>query len=144
MSKDNKEGYVFPMVIWPEFRMWQYRDDNHQEDAPHFIMQASILVLRIKFWTHIKQDDVVKLYDLSSLCEKKKPSPNQKSDENPYLHSVASLLLKLVSNLEKEELSGNLTEAESRENRNNITRLLNQGNVLSKTTFILEGWKITL
>ena len=83
------------------------------------------------------------MYDLSSLCEKKKPSPNQKSDENPYLHSVASLLLKLVSNLEKEELSGNLTEAESRENRNNITRLLNQGNVSSKSS-ILEGWKITL
>ena len=26
-----------PDVIWPEFRMGQYRDDNHQEDAPHFI-----------------------------------------------------------------------------------------------------------
>ena len=30
-------GYVFPIVIWPEFRMRQYRDDDHREDAPHFI-----------------------------------------------------------------------------------------------------------
>ena len=24
------------MVIWSEFRMGQYRDDDHREDAPHF------------------------------------------------------------------------------------------------------------
>ena len=25
------------MVIWSEFRMGKYRDDDHREDAPHFI-----------------------------------------------------------------------------------------------------------
>ena len=28
---------VFPLVISSEFRMGQYRDDDHREDAPHFI-----------------------------------------------------------------------------------------------------------
>ena len=31
-------GYVFPMVIWSEFYMRQYRLDDHREDAPHFKM----------------------------------------------------------------------------------------------------------
>ena len=31
----NKEGCV-PMVIWSEFRVGQYKDDSHREDAPHF------------------------------------------------------------------------------------------------------------
>ena len=30
------------MVILSEFRMRQYRDDDHQEDAPHFIMSRFI------------------------------------------------------------------------------------------------------
>ena len=34
--KVNKVGCAFPMVIWSEFRMGQYRDDDHREDAPHF------------------------------------------------------------------------------------------------------------
>ena len=32
-----KVGYIFPMVVSSEFRRGQYRDDDHQEDAPHFI-----------------------------------------------------------------------------------------------------------
>ena len=31
-----KVGRVFPMVIWSEFRLGEYRDDDHREDAPHF------------------------------------------------------------------------------------------------------------
>ena len=31
-----KVGPVFPMVIWSEFRLGKYRDDDHREDAPHF------------------------------------------------------------------------------------------------------------
>ena len=31
----SKVGCVFPMVIWPEFRPGQYRDDGHWEDASH-------------------------------------------------------------------------------------------------------------
>ena len=31
-------GCIFAMVIWPAFRMGQYRDDDHQEDASHFIL----------------------------------------------------------------------------------------------------------
>ena len=32
----TKVWYVFPMVIWSEFRIKQYRDADHREDAPHF------------------------------------------------------------------------------------------------------------
>ena len=30
-----KAGYVFP-VIWSEYHMGKYRDDNPWEDTPHF------------------------------------------------------------------------------------------------------------
>ena len=36
VSKVSKVGCIFPVVIWPEDRMEQYRDDDHLEDAPHF------------------------------------------------------------------------------------------------------------
>ena len=32
----NKVGCVFPIVIGSEFRIQQYRDDDHREDAPYF------------------------------------------------------------------------------------------------------------
>ena len=32
-----KVDSVFPMVIWPEFRMGQYREDDHGEDGHLFI-----------------------------------------------------------------------------------------------------------
>ena len=28
------------MVIWSETRMWQYRDQDHREDPPHFLGHA--------------------------------------------------------------------------------------------------------
>ena len=31
-----KAGCIFPLVISCEFRMTQYRDDDHREDAPQF------------------------------------------------------------------------------------------------------------
>ena len=31
-----KVGRVFPIVIWPEFHMWQHRVDDYREDALHF------------------------------------------------------------------------------------------------------------
>ena len=37
----GKVGCVFPMVIWPEFRMGQYRDYDHQDHAPHFNFRRS-------------------------------------------------------------------------------------------------------
>ena len=36
MDSQYKVGCVFAMVIWSEFRMWQYRDDGHREDENHF------------------------------------------------------------------------------------------------------------
>ena len=30
------------MFIWSEFRMGQYRDDDHREDAPQFIDTTTI------------------------------------------------------------------------------------------------------
>ena len=32
----SKVGCVFPLVISPEFRMVQHRNDDHRADAPHF------------------------------------------------------------------------------------------------------------
>ena len=37
---ETKVGRVFPMIIWPEFRM-EYRDD-YQKDAPHFTILTYI------------------------------------------------------------------------------------------------------
>ena len=33
---NTKWGCVFPMVIWPEFRMWQYRVNDHPYHTPPF------------------------------------------------------------------------------------------------------------
>ena len=33
---EGKVGRVFPMVIWSEFRLRKYTDDDHREDALHF------------------------------------------------------------------------------------------------------------
>ena len=67
---------------------------------------------------------MVKLYDLSSLCEKKE---NTHRDENPYTRPVAQLLLKLVANLEQEEAMSSLSQSERCENSQNISKLLYQG-----------------
>ena len=41
IEAQSKEGCVFPMVILSEFRLWQYRDDDHPEDALHFTVRIS-------------------------------------------------------------------------------------------------------
>ena len=35
-GRDGKVECIFPMVIWSDFFMADYRDDDHQESAPHF------------------------------------------------------------------------------------------------------------
>ena len=40
-------GCAFPMVFSSEFRMGQYRDDNHQEDAPHFRNRQIVKIFEI-------------------------------------------------------------------------------------------------
>ena len=40
-----KVGCVFLMVIWSEFRLGKYRDDDHREDASHFI-----IIHRVQFY----------------------------------------------------------------------------------------------
>ena len=42
----TKVGRILPMVISPEFRMGQYRDDDHREDAPHFISTLNEIIRR--------------------------------------------------------------------------------------------------
>ena len=37
-----------PTVIWSEFEMGQDRDDDHQEDAPHFIKSDNDSILKGK------------------------------------------------------------------------------------------------
>ena len=38
-------GCAFPMVISSDFHMGKYRDDNHEEDAPYFILPFILLDL---------------------------------------------------------------------------------------------------
>ena len=38
--------WVFPMIIWSEFRMMQYRDDDHREDTPHLSTYNSSIATR--------------------------------------------------------------------------------------------------
>ena len=52
VSKVSKVGCIFPVVIWPEDRMEQYRDDDHLEDAPHFtkiIKPYNLLLRHLRF-----------------------------------------------------------------------------------------------
>ena len=37
-SLEHKVECVLVMVIWSEFRMVQYKDNDHREDASHFII----------------------------------------------------------------------------------------------------------
>ena len=57
-SFDHKVGCVFSMVIWSEFRIWQYRDDDHHDDASHFTREracSTSLVTYLKCFTkHLK------------------------------------------------------------------------------------------
>ena len=39
-----KVGCIFPMVISSEFRMGQFRDDDHRRDAPHFIIWPILFI----------------------------------------------------------------------------------------------------
>ena len=77
-----------------------------------------------------KNDDVVKLYDLSSLCDTKKETAKKqqtKKTTNPYVTPVANLLLKLVTNLETETETIPRSEKKLREeNDENVTKLLHQ------------------
>ena len=45
LNKIRKVGCAFPIVICCEFRMGQYRVDDHQDDAPNF----SIITLKRSF-----------------------------------------------------------------------------------------------
>jgi len=40
-SFPRKRGYVFPMVVWPAFRMRQYRINDHPHHAPQFTRSRS-------------------------------------------------------------------------------------------------------
>ena len=44
----NKVGCVFPMVISPDFRVGQHRDNDHQEDAPHFTCVYNVLKFSVE------------------------------------------------------------------------------------------------
>ena len=44
--EEGNVGFVFPRVIWLQFRMRQCRDDDHQEDATHF--NLPIIQLELK------------------------------------------------------------------------------------------------
>ena len=75
----HKLGCVFPMVIWPEFRMGRYRDDDHREDAPHFRTDYHWLCLIITYIANsishhennnINQNEIVRFFNVNSPCSK--------------------------------------------------------------------------
>ena len=41
--KSVKVECVLSVVMWSELRLGQYRDDDHRQDAPHFILQTLFL-----------------------------------------------------------------------------------------------------
>ena len=40
-------GFVFRIVIWSEFRTRKYRDDDHQEDPPHFSFSRKLTIFSV-------------------------------------------------------------------------------------------------
>ena len=42
MNSENKRECVFPMVIWPDVSMRQYRVNDHPYHAPEFIIPKII------------------------------------------------------------------------------------------------------
>ena len=42
----NDSINVFPIVIWSEFRMGKYRDDDHREYASHVMRNIQSLILK--------------------------------------------------------------------------------------------------
>ena len=47
------------MVIWLEIHMWQHRDDDHREDALHFILYSfrhwrNLLIPLTHIWTDVQ------------------------------------------------------------------------------------------
>ena len=45
MTPEIQVGCVFSKVIWSEFRMGKYRDDEHRENAPDFIARFGHFIL---------------------------------------------------------------------------------------------------
>ena len=51
MIKQNL-GCISSMVIWPEFHMGQYRDEDHREEALNF-NSMNLKILPLPIGTHI-------------------------------------------------------------------------------------------
>ena len=45
----NKVGRVFPVVIWSEFRLGQYRDDDHRDEASHFNIIFTLFLYSVQW-----------------------------------------------------------------------------------------------
>ena len=61
---------VFPLVISSEFRMRQYRDDDHHEDAPHFMWISDYYRLLLGYKFSGVVDPVTGKKDI--ICKNKK------------------------------------------------------------------------
>jgi len=54
-------GYIFPVAISPEFRMEQYRDDDHREGAPHFIPTLDVAEFMTTQDPRVREDEDFRL-----------------------------------------------------------------------------------
>ena len=81
----NKVGCVFPMVIWSEFRLGKYSDNDHREDAPHFtnlvfrrnLFFCILYIKAIRFCRACRSEIETSSFGLNSVIEcKKKYIPN--------------------------------------------------------------------
>ena len=72
----SKMGCVFPMVILSEFRIGQYGDDDHWDDAPHFNFQKYPKFYQViffnseksKFWTLQSLVNSYRKYYTHTIC----------------------------------------------------------------------------
>ena len=62
-NSNSKVGRVFSMIIWSEFRMGQYRDEDHREDpslASESVQNFQMTTASLwTFWSGLDQPMVV-------------------------------------------------------------------------------------
>ena len=68
-------GCVIPMFIWSKFRMWQYRDDNHRENASNFTIYL------FNSFLNLKCDSITGYFRQKMVSRKKLTKKDQKTGQ---------------------------------------------------------------
>ena len=89
--KNRKRGCVFPIAIWPAFRMGQYRVNNHPYHAPQFIIFEEVRVISVLVWHIDTPIQRFKDQDRSNLDRKSLKSPRWTRTNTKYLQDSWNL-----------------------------------------------------